>query len=491
MQTICRSKLYIMACAIGVGMSGCAEQELVETGGAPEEMADTQELALSFRPGLSVYGPETLTTSEQGGKSALWVRLSSPPRAAVSVSLTIDDASEATVQPQSLRFTPFSWWLPRKVIVTGVADLVLDGDSPFQLSLQTSSDDPGYAALPAVVRAGKNMEAALFHGLGSLPGGEPTSVVRALDASGNVAVGSGVDASGTRAARWTPAGSLQALPGLASSALGVSADGQLIVGSLADSRWQGGYAAVLWRAPDAQPEYFHAPLGEPAHQLLWFTAAMGVTDAGDAFGQCQQHKVMGVLLVCRTPVVNDNFPGVNLFGAITPDGAHLVGSGLPGRTAPGFGRATLDTVALPSPADCISPCDARGHDLSDDATRVVGTVSLQLQSQETSAFVYSAAEGTRRLPDLPAGIESSSALTISGDGSVIGGFGTSAAGQEAVLWRAGQPFAVSALLRAAQVQTADGWQLSEVVALSRDGRVLVGNGLNPTGQREAWRAVLP
>lgn len=36
-----------------------------------------------------------------------------------------------------------------------------------------------------------------------------------------------------------------------------------------------------------------------------------------------------------------------------------------------------------------------------------------------------------------------------------------------------------------------GWELTEVAALSSDGTTLVGKGINPLGDIEAWRAVLP
>ncbi len=36
-----------------------------------------------------------------------------------------------------------------------------------------------------------------------------------------------------------------------------------------------------------------------------------------------------------------------------------------------------------------------------------------------------------------------------------------------------------------------GWKLESVTDISDDGRVLVGNGENPDGVYEAWRAVIP
>ncbi len=36
-----------------------------------------------------------------------------------------------------------------------------------------------------------------------------------------------------------------------------------------------------------------------------------------------------------------------------------------------------------------------------------------------------------------------------------------------------------------------GWTLLQATAISTDGFTIVGSGINPTGQYEAWRALLP
>jgi hypothetical protein len=37
----------------------------------------------------------------------------------------------------------------------------------------------------------------------------------------------------------------------------------------------------------------------------------------------------------------------------------------------------------------------------------------------------------------------------------------------------------------------NGWTLNHALAISADGTVIVGNGTNPAGSREAWIAVIP
>ncbi len=75
-----------------------------------------------------------------------------------------------------------------------------------------------------------------FTGLGDLPGGEVSSVARAVSADGSTVVGRGTSASGEEAFRWTLSGGMVGLGdlpggGFLSNARSVSADGSAVVGS--------------------------------------------------------------------------------------------------------------------------------------------------------------------------------------------------------------------------------------------------------------------
>ena len=50
---------------------------------------------------------------------------------------------------------------------------------------------------------------------------------------------------------------------------------------------------------------------------------------------------------------------------------------------------------------------------------------------------------------------------------------------------------VMTLLLAAKVVTMTGWQLFEATAVSADGTVIVGDGVDPLGQVQGWIARLP
>src|SRR5688500_60556 len=80
-----------------------------------------------------------------------------------------------------------------------------------------------------------SLEAAHFRGLGDLPGEPFCSAALGVSADGKVVVGSSRSSNGYEAFRWTAAAGMQGLgdlPGgaFASQASGVSADGSVIAG---------------------------------------------------------------------------------------------------------------------------------------------------------------------------------------------------------------------------------------------------------------------
>jgi hypothetical protein len=95
--------------------------------------------------------PDTfLITSENGGAIKLKVVLNNAPTFNVTLS-TIQtlDATEGTVTPSSLTFTPTDWKVPHEIIVTGVNDGGPgDGDVIYNIDLgTTTSADPNWNGL--------------------------------------------------------------------------------------------------------------------------------------------------------------------------------------------------------------------------------------------------------------------------------------------------------------------------------------------------------
>jgi hypothetical protein len=105
------------------------------------------------RSGL-VLGPLSGHTNEDGGSASFSVRLASQPRQTVTVTVAGIDATEGSVAPLRLVFTPDNWQQPQPVIVTGVDDALADGAVSYELALTASSADATYdgqrAAVPVV-----------------------------------------------------------------------------------------------------------------------------------------------------------------------------------------------------------------------------------------------------------------------------------------------------------------------------------------------------
>jgi hypothetical protein len=88
--------------------------------------------------------------TEAGGTDSVAVVLTSPPVSDVVVIITSANAAEATVSPGSLTFTPASWNVAQRFMVTGVDDALDDGDvtTAVTLSVDDASSDDRYDPLP-------------------------------------------------------------------------------------------------------------------------------------------------------------------------------------------------------------------------------------------------------------------------------------------------------------------------------------------------------
>lgn len=92
------------------------------------------------------------------------------------------------------------------------------------------------------------------------------------------------------------------------------------------------------------------------------------------------------------------------------------------------------------------------------------------------------------LGDLPGGRFFSQALGVSADGSVVVGRGNSSSslGDEAFIWDETNGMrSLQNLLESEGIDLA-GWNLLNAAAISNDGLSIVGTGINPGGNREAW-----
>lgn len=115
---------------------------------------DNETAGITVTP---ISGP----TTEAGGTATFTVSLSSQPSANVTIGLSSSDATEGTVSAPSLTFTPSgagAWNVPQTVTVTGVDDLVDDGNVVYTIvTAAASSSDATYGGLdPADVSVTNN-----------------------------------------------------------------------------------------------------------------------------------------------------------------------------------------------------------------------------------------------------------------------------------------------------------------------------------------------
>ena len=133
---------------------------------------------------------------------------------------------------------------------------------------------------------------------------------------------------------------------------------------------------------------------------------------------------------------------------------------------------------------------AAAFGISADGSVVVGQGR---SASGTEAFRWTSDAGMVGLGGLPGGDFHSEAYDVSADGSVVVGFSMSTPGLlvEAFIWDG-----ANGIRPLATVLTADfgldltGWTLRYAVAVSDDGRTIVGSGINPDGNHAAWVASL-
>jgi probable HAF family extracellular repeat protein len=290
-------------------------------------------------------------------------------------------------------------------------------------------------------------EAGGLVGLGDRPGGGFSSEAHGVSADGGVIVGWGDsgETNGSEAFRWTAAGGLVGLgdlPGgvFTSEANGVSADGRVIVGQ--------GFSA---NGPEA---------------FRW-TEAGGLVGLGDPPGGWFYSTAHGV----------------------SADGRVIVGMGLSANGSEAFRWTEAGGL--------VGLGDRPGGNFNSYADGVSADGGVIVGRGESAngfeAFRWTEAGGLVGLGDLPGGGFSSEAHGVSADGGVIVGLGLSANGAEASVW---EPTQGMRTLREVLVTEyglgtqLSGWVLVEATAVTPDGRVIVGTGINPTGQREAFRVQL-
>jgi probable HAF family extracellular repeat protein len=360
---------------------------------------------------------------------------------------------------------------------------------------------PALAAV-LVMAHGASATEPYFQGLGDLPGGAFESVANAVSADGRVVVGYGVSEASDpdiEAFRWTlpegmtGLGSLPAAPYISSEATALNADGSLIVGWSATRRVEQGQQFSLFegfRWKNGHMQGLGDLPGGDLNSTAYGVSADGITIVGQG-----ENNVGFEPVVWKRNRVDRGlgyFPDGGTAGwafAVSADGSNVVGWLIPSQPISEAFRWTEETgkVPLGELPGGLFLSSALG--IADDGGVIVGT-SFSSAGQE--AVRWSADNTLESLGDLPGGDVLGLAFDASADGSIIVGLGTTeefliALGRRAFIWDAENEMRLlKDVLEEEHGFDLTDWTLVSANGISADGRTIVGDGINPNGDIEAW-----
>jgi len=126
-------------------------ESLSTTAAAPNNQNEYLKRVVTYlnsTVGVTVSSPSSVSTTEAGGTVTFTVKLNSAPTANVTIPVVSSDTTEGTVTPNSLVFTSGNWNTPQTVTVTGVDDLIDDGNVAYLIRLDAiTSTDSNYNGL--------------------------------------------------------------------------------------------------------------------------------------------------------------------------------------------------------------------------------------------------------------------------------------------------------------------------------------------------------
>lgn len=333
-------------------------------------------------------------------------------------------------------------------------------------------------------------EAALFTPLGDFLGGPRFSYARNVSADGSTVVGERNDfpLATNQAYVWNATAGMVLtgdFPGGEESlAYAVSADGGTVVG-IAESESRN--EAFIWDAAEG-------------------IRGLGVLRAGtsSSLASAVSHDGTTVVGVNRSHIY-----GTEAFiwdAARGIRGLDNFPSGATARVATGVsgdGSVVVGTAAFPFGLEAFLWTEENGgqglgrfpgaYSSISSAVSSDGSVAVGYghTNEGFEAFIWSSATGMTGLGQLRGGTESY-AKAVSGDGKVVVGSALSADEiSEAILWDAANGMQELDVLLTSLGVDLTGWQLIDAAGISADGRTIVGTGINPDGEDEAWIAIVP
>ncbi len=328
--------------------------------------------------------------------------------------------------------------------------------------------------LAGLLFAGSALGQPVFQGLGDLSGGDFYSTATGVSADGRMVVGVSASMPGNpnEAFRWTAGSGMVGMgylsEGAISRASAASQDGAVIVG-----------------AGDIAPGSIHPFRWDCAGGMKGIA---GTGSAGGAYGVsadgivCVGHGEQGAFRWTEQSGLVFLTSGT-AYG-ISADSTVVVGA----NDTPVAFRWTAQTGAVTLNDFDGGPVNCTAWGVSADGQTVVG---YGFSAKGVEAAYWFGGVVPTSIGDLDGGGFASEALAVSADGTAIVGWGTTADGQAAFLWTVGGGMvSVQDALIGMGTQGLEGWILTAATGISANGTVVVGEGVNPQGQTEAWIAGL-
>ena len=95
-------------------------------------------------PGIQIVEPNA-TINKLGGSGTFTIKLNTHPKHQVTIPISVDNTSIATISPESVSFTPTNWSDTKTVTITGKTDVNYSDNTTLGVSIgPTSSDDSDY-----------------------------------------------------------------------------------------------------------------------------------------------------------------------------------------------------------------------------------------------------------------------------------------------------------------------------------------------------------
>jgi probable HAF family extracellular repeat protein len=340
-----------------------------------------------------------------------------------------------------------------------------------------------------------------FQGLGDLPGGDFESHAYGVSPDGTHVVGTSYSKDGEKEAfYWTQVTGMIGLGDLRfeqpdnkrdnpprrfnSRADAVSRNGGIIVGS----GTPGSTTAFRWNKANGLTSLGSLP-GRYASSMAQDissdgTIVVGFSTSGqssrrEAFRWSEKEGMVGLGGIAPGGV------GGSSANAVSSNGKTIVGES---ETTSGAFRWTKETGVQSLGALPPGAHRSQAADVSGNGGVVVGT--LRYRGTRERGFRWTPGGGIQELEDLPGGHDYCTANAVSEDGSTIVGAAYSESGSQAVRWmKAGRVESIRQLLVDGGIDMTS-WRLWIATDVSADGTIIVGYGMNPNKEWEAWRVDL-